>query len=449
MEKGGKGVGKGTGDSAFEVVRHTSLPFFKGHPVHAVIRDTETGQTYNWNARNHRKMRFPDEIVDAAADQESSEHCCRMHFFSWEPHIISWWVAWIGFWANTLWVVNGIFATWPEVNEEYALEISYGTGVAGAFCFIVTAYLGCVEVINQNHTDVVLTTFEQEESSPETRREFKRASLLYGQRRSPLEHGNHGLDESRNRTVIRACGYPIVADHETGKIITQDDPSEDFVGKEIDIVIGNHIVQATVSTCTEIDQQNQHQQQSSDEKALVPHLSSAKHYEWWSWNPDWTHVSVWGAYIFFVSTIMFFVPAAMWYPYDEGDNTNVVVSVLFVDMFQVVPSVGFVIVGHIAMAEASGTWGCGRSVYSSIGWYVGAFNTLGGWGFMLCGIFAIPASADAGCCPSLIKWASGFSTFWGSCFFWIAGVLQCVEFANKYPISFLGRGSNKMNMFKE
>merc|ERR1712238_162771 len=82
----------------------------------------------------------------------------------------------------------------------------------------------------------------------------------------------------------------------------------------------------------------------------------------------------------------------------------------------------------------------------SLGFWIGLFNTLGALGFLLCPLLYLPGylcSEDDTCeyfcdaqeqCDTyfddLNTWGGGFSTLLGSCFFWIAGVLECIEFAD-------------------
>ena len=104
---------------------------------------------------------------------------------------------------------------------------------------------------------------------------------------------------------------------------------------------------------------------------------------------------------------------------------------------QIVPSVGFVYVGHASMAEASGSW---LKPCNSIGWWASFFNWIGGYGFLLCAILALPGLyGEPGCCDFLNKWGSALSTFLGSCAFWVAGILEWIEFANPHPIIVLDR----------
>merc|ERR1711907_513449 len=79
-------------------------------------------------------------------------------------HNVTWWNIWIGFIANTLWIINGAFCVWPTssvYDATVSANASFGTGIAGAFLFIVTAYLSIVEVINQNHQAIVESSDEQ------------------------------------------------------------------------------------------------------------------------------------------------------------------------------------------------------------------------------------------------------------------------------------------------
>ena len=105
-----------------------------------------------------------------------------------------------------------------------------------------------------------------------------------------------------------------------------------------------------------------------------------------------------------------------------------------VHFFQIIPSMGFVYVGLASMAEASGSWI--KPNFNYIGWWASLCNMLGGWGFLLYAILAIPGVVgEPGCCGDLNKWGADFATFWGSCFFWVAGLLQIIEFSSQHPIS--------------
>lgn len=89
---------------SFKVISTRTVPVFGGHPVMAIVEDNSTGKQYNWNMRQHRKMRLPrQELIRF-----------RFHFLSFQPMIVTWWKIWNNFIANSLWVTNG----------EYPLGIS-------------------------------------------------------------------------------------------------------------------------------------------------------------------------------------------------------------------------------------------------------------------------------------------------------------------------------------
>ena len=84
------------------------------------------------------------------------------------------------------------------------------------------------------------------------------------------------------------------------------------------------------------------------------------------------------------------------------------------------------------MAEASGSWV--RPAFDCIGWWISSLTVLGGVGFMLYAVLALPSVIHPNCCGVLTQYGANLATFWGSCFFWISGVLQCIEFSSKHPI---------------
>lgn len=458
----------------FTVLSHRGLGGFFDRPTHARIQDDETGYIYEWNVRNHRKMRYPEVVPDdKSAESPPHPETGRLRFFTWAPNIITWHICWIGFVANTLWVINGLYAVWPEINESNATVISYATGVVGALMFIVTGYFGIVEVINQTHSDVDFPHPEKK------RKRYKRTKPIYGQRRDPLGHDNHGLDADETRAFLFESGYPVIFDHETGRLVTgtetvpssSDDEEEGggagtstkeeaapktvderanaVIGKEYDVLVGNHLFGVTVNSHADISKVDPRKL-----KMMAGHVAqSMRHLEtkdgdddkptrmkdeyiWWTWDNDFHRVAVFNAYIFFISTIIFFIPAVIWYPVDEAGRASTGTMIFFIDVLQVVPSIGFCLVGHLAMAEVSGSFW--KPALKSIGWWISFCNTVGGYGFLVCGALAIPSTAGKGS-DDLYKWGSAFSTFWGSCAFWIAGVLQCMEFGSQHPITLKAR----------
>ena len=399
-----------------------SLFCHEWHPTHVEL--TIGTKKYLWNSRSHRKMRLPESLDREAHPTEIKQ---RLRFLSWEPKIISWHICWIGFIANTLWVVNGIYATWPDASNTDPVMISYVTGIIGAFLFIVTGYLGYIEAINHTHSEVRIPM-------DEAVREYVSPSPQLGFWGNPINSGVSFSD--KRQALLIEEGYPILEDVESKQLLSSkvlDLTLQKFgdvvsmekavMGRELVVRLGNHVIHANVTGFEAVDDMKSNK---SSTKSSV--------YRWWTWYPDLHYLGVFNALIFFIATIIFFIPACAWYPMDEKGATTPE-TIFWVYVLQIIPSIGFVYVGHAAMAEAAGSWI--KPNFNSVGWWISFFNTVGGYGFLFCPILAIPSVVgEVGCCDELTKWGSLFSTFWGSCAFWVAGVLQCVEFSSEHPINF-------------
>lgn len=97
-----------TADDTRLTVSNTRSPGAWWYPTRAkVIID---GVDYQWNSRAHRKLRHPT----GPASKHPAQWWRRIGFLGYEPAIITWWNISIGVIADTLWVVNGVYATWPE-----------------------------------------------------------------------------------------------------------------------------------------------------------------------------------------------------------------------------------------------------------------------------------------------------------------------------------------------
>mmetsp|Transcript_15735 Transcript_15735/g.43410 ORF Transcript_15735/g.43410 Transcript_15735/m.43410 type:complete len:565 (+) Transcript_15735:62-1756(+) len=445
-----------------------------GHSWHAThttltLRD---GTQYQYNARSHRKMRF---LVAVDHDIKAKD-TPPFRFFCWEPQIVTWYICWIGVIANSLWVINGVFAVWPELTTDFGAEmITYTTGVIGAFLFIVTAYLGYVEAINHTHADVHFPPSEQEhQEGPQplqhqetngTCRQFRRPNIRYGQWQNPVAPEYHEEEEYETRLI--AQGYPLIQDVETKRLVTPQ-VFENFFeqyennaltsaemnaklfdnGREFDIRIGSHVVRVKPTEWKRLDQteENEYSRKvAAEQQATSLHNIASPHnqamyqgYRWWTWRPDLHHIGIVNALVFFIATILFFLPAALWYPMGEAD-APLPSTIFWVYVLQIIPSIGFIYVGWASMAEVSGSW-LGLAL-GAIGWWIGFFNFLGGWGFLLYPVLFLPEEVDPGNHGDLAKWGAAFATFWGSCFFWVAGILECIEFSNQHPISIMNGGS--------
>ena len=415
------------------------------HPTHATV--TIDGKRYLYSARAHRKLRF---LVPLSKSQPSTHHRRPLRLFCWEPHIVTWYICFIGVIANTLWVINGIYAVWPGLTSERGAEmITYNTGVIGAFLFIVTAYLGFVEAINHSHASVQVpdTAIDIEQSSPsytKPRRHFTRPMLQYGQWMHPLfQHTFHEEDYHKSRLLLE--GYPVIQDCQTKELIIpqsletffdEQDPTQNsafiHTDRQLDIRVGSHVLRVQPTEWKRLSSYEQAQYSTA-----VAALPTKTIYRWWTWTPDWHHLGIFNAVVFLIATILFFLPACLWYP--MADREAPLGSTIFwVYVLQIIPSIGFIYVGWASMAEVSGYWLL--PAWNDIGWWIGFCNMIGGWGFLLYPVLFLPEEIDPdGDHGTLAKWGAAFATFWGSCFFWVAGILQCIEFSNQhnYAVNYL------------
>jgi hypothetical protein len=209
--------------------------------------------------------------------------------------------------ANTLWVVNGLYATWPDTasNGDIAERTGFGTGVVGAFLFIVTGYLGYVEAINQTYTSVVLPSDDEKDM----RQPFHGGAQIYGKWLGPLEH--HVEDRLRK---ILSRGYPLVQDVASSRIVTaplferyvEKHGQGGLRGRKLSLLIGKHVVDVTVD---ELNASPEEEKKHTDKKVG---------YCWWTWNPDLRYMGILNALVFFVSTMFFFIPACAWLPMDRN-----------------------------------------------------------------------------------------------------------------------------------
>ncbi|KAF2458068.1 hypothetical protein BDY21DRAFT_285362 [Lineolata rhizophorae] len=92
---------------------------------------------------------------------------------------------------------------------------------------------------------------------------------------------------------------------------------------------------------------------------------------------------------------------------------------------QVVGGTGFIISGTLFMVETQEKWW--KPTPGTLGWWVGAWNLVGGVGFTICPAFGYDTSSWA-------QYQSSLSTFWGSWAFLIGSCIQWFESLAKNPV---------------
>ncbi|KAL5375136.1 hypothetical protein DPSP01_011449 [Paraphaeosphaeria sporulosa] len=99
---------------------------------------------------------------------------------------------------------------------------------------------------------------------------------------------------------------------------------------------------------------------------------------------------------------------------------------------QVLGGLGFVVSGTLFMLETQPTWW--KPAPRTLGWWIGAWNLVGGVGFTLCPAFGYDESSWA-------QYQACLSTFWGSWAFLIGSGLQWYESLEKFPVEVDGEGT--------
>mmetsp|Transcript_38157 Transcript_38157/g.82200 ORF Transcript_38157/g.82200 Transcript_38157/m.82200 type:complete len:288 (-) Transcript_38157:21-884(-) len=276
-----------------------------------------------------------------------------------------------------------------------------------------------------------------------------RQPALYGIQYHPLGFPlSNTLERDMNARRVKDIakqGYPLVEDTATGQYVTTslyarvlekfngdaNAMENDIRGRKLNLKLGDHII------CVKVE--SLHDEHSTvATTAPVDHMKSAG-YVWWTKHFDLCHIGVFNALVFFVATIVFWIPAIAWYPMDKLGDPKLKATIFWIYILQILPSIGFIYVGFAAMAEAAGSWI--KPDFNSIGWWASFLNFIGGIGFFLYAVLSLPGVVgDPGCCDDLNKWGAAMATFWGSCAFWVAGLLQWIEFSSEHPIT-LGGGS--------
>ncbi|KNG49455.1 integral membrane protein [Stemphylium lycopersici] len=109
------------------------------------------------------------------------------------------------------------------------------------------------------------------------------------------------------------------------------------------------------------------------------------------------------------------------------DRMSQTVAIVLYWTPQAVGGLGFIISGSFFMIETQSKWW--KPAPRTLGWWVGALNTIGGVGFTLCPAFGYDSNSWA-------QYQASLSTFWGSWAFMAGSTLQWYESLEKFPVEF-------------
>jgi len=368
-----------------DVATPASICCLQWQPTHTTI--TVGNKKFFWNSRAHRKMRYAKAEVETGIHHPSKvKH--RFHFCSCEPTIVTWYICYIGIISSVLSVLSDFYATFPEfvANSDPDMA-SYIIGIVSTWLWFLTGYLIYVESINHTYSMVRLPTTQSRKI-----RKFINPVVKFGHWRNPL----NATDLS---AVVLAflieIGYPLEEEVELKKSLISAQNKDVANQNETTTTEGNN---------TRI---------------------SSNGYRWYSFKPELKHMGIFNAIIYLISTTIYSIAFSASYPSTRHNVTNVS---FLVDFLFTIAAIGFIFYGHVAMAEASGSWIIPKFI--NIGWFISMFNAIGGYCYLVSALLLLAYNSN----DDAMDWWSLLSTFLGSCSFLIAGILQCIEFSSEHPI---------------
>ena len=344
------------------------------------------GVAYTWTSRNNRKGRHALAVSPNTLASETKHTVPRPTSSSgaisrglwrmvtvfpvWD---ISYDVATIFTLGSVVWVINAFFVWLPLVqpDTEYKNEELYGGGITafiGATIFEVGSFFLMAEAVNENRTGCFGWAVERALSRDT---EGESDGLRYRPSKSMCSHHHRN---KRN----------LVGKRET-------DPH-----------------QTSASTAT-----------TSAQKS-------------WVWFPSiedlrahYIHeLGFLASFTQLLAATIFWISGCTALP-GIYDHMSHVITIIFYWTPQVIGGTGFIISGFLFMLETQSCWY--KPAPRTLGWWIGAWNMIGGIGFTMCPAFGYDESSWA-------QYQACLSTFWGSWAFLIGSVIQWYESLEKYPV---------------
>jgi hypothetical protein len=377
-------------ESALNVQKNTvsgPVPFLnptQAHFAHATRPDIR----FKWSSRNNRKGRHA-VVVDRGQATNKAAQGTTPHPTSSPNNIargvwrmltyypvwdVSFDVAFVFTLGSVIWVINAFFVWLPLVRPatEFSTESLYGGGITaflGATVFEFGSFLLMVEAVNENREGCFGWAVSQ-----------------------ALSHGAEDAGGAALKPATSHCTH-----HHLNK--------RNLVGK------GSHAVSKDAT-----DSQNRSWVWFPSPQELRAHyLHSLGFLASLS--------QLCGASIFWVAGL-----TALPGIYERMSRP---VAIAFYWTPQVLGGLGFIVSGTLFMLETQSRWW--RPAPRSLGWWIGAWNLVGGVGFTICPAFGFDSSSWA-------QYQACLSTFWGSWAFLVGSVIQWYESLEKFPVE-VARGS--------
>ncbi|KAK4702691.1 hypothetical protein P7C70_g3530, partial [Phenoliferia sp. Uapishka_3] len=350
----------------------------------------DRGLRFTWNSRSDRKGIHAVPIVVDKADEEKGVGTVetregqwtvkrrRVRFIGFDWWDISWWVA-----GSIFWCINAIlfFVFFTRVSPGYTNTES-ATGFLGGTLFLLGAYFGWVESMN------------------------------------PVRDADFGweIDQAAKTLTERENGYIAPGEHHHH--VGEHQPStRPTAPTEVEKSPASGVVRAVTSSSSPLD-------------------STATKWKWYGTYPSLAYVAnsvqLFGASVFWVSTLCG-LPGVLPASGSSGGPLQSKASEgLWAGLYwglQVLGSPCFVFIGVCCCIEVQDKWW--KPKPWNVGWQIGFWNTIGGFGFWFCGIFGIFRQTSISNPELYQRWGCAFSTFWASWAFLIGSYIQLWESLNK------------------
>ncbi|GAA5866048.1 hypothetical protein JCM3774_000005 [Rhodotorula dairenensis] len=397
------------------------------------------GRRYRWTARAHRKG-VPPRLVREHDQREEGGFAAlvRRHeknwwrvvrnvrWWGWDLGDISWWVGFLFTLGSVWWCIQGIQVfCYPNNTSTVFTNTEAAMSFLGGTTFLVGGYLGYVESLNPAFADwdgafgYELTQVKRElsGSGPRSSDEKSRAEVYpptlgkrrrhFGSHAPPpapfLSSGTGHLDSSKQSSTRENRSLSSTASARS--------PSS--------------------SSPSGLNEQHHHERRTS-----------CPQWKWFGLPPAHKRldlgflanaIQLFGAVAFEISVIsglpgVLGASGNVGGPDQSGRVAREWIGAYWA--MQIVGSPCFTVAGLIFSLETQTRWYKPNLV--SIGWWIGAWNVIGGFGFWFCGIFGIWRQTDLSNPEHFQHYGTAFSTFWGSWAFLIGSYIQMLETLNKW-----------------
>ncbi|GAA5992988.1 hypothetical protein JCM10908_000785 [Rhodotorula pacifica] len=398
---------------------------------------------YRWTARAHRKG-VPPRLLDSETGREEHNrgfvHLLRreekwwnaarkVRWWGWDVRDISWWVGFLFTLGSVWWCIQGIQVfCYPDNTSTAFTNTEAAMAFLGGTTFLFGGYLEYVEALNPAFADwegafaqeVERELTGQPDLLAHNNNEKKSTNLPPAQPQTPPRPRHHPptLGKRRRHFGSHAPPPPPPTDH------VLPSPSSSSTSDE-----------ATLSPSPP----------SHSQSPSTPPPSTRPQQPRWKWfglPPPHKRldlgflanaIQLFGAIAFEVSVICG-LPGVLGVSGSEGGKEQMGrVEAEWVGAYwamQIVGSPCFIIAGLIFALETQTRWYKPNLV--SIGWWIGIWNMIGGFGFWFSGIFGVWRQTDISDPQHFQHYGTAFSTFWGAWAFLIGSYIQMLETLNKW-----------------